>query len=76
MNKEMTVTFSLTEEQQEKLLELHQEYTNYTFADGRQPFKNVTIEKMFATIMTIGSSHTINNHFDAFAWELSKKNSG
>jgi len=74
MEKEViTAEFRLTEEQQEKLIELHQLYINCTFEDGSQPFKNKTIQDTFKLAMEIGSFHTINNHFKAFAWHFRKR---
>lgn len=61
--KEISVKFRISEQQEEALLELlpyWRQYKNET--DGSTPFAEMTIEKLFEPIMTVGSTHTIWKH--------------
>ena len=59
---EFSVTFQLTNEQIGRIHKLIPGWKEYVDEDGKKPFADYTLEKVFQTIMQIGSTHTINDH--------------
>jgi len=60
--KQITVTFDLTEEMEAALLELLPKWQQHEGEDGSKYFADMKPEKLFETIMQIGSWHTIWRH--------------
>lgn len=60
--KQITVEFDLKEDMEVALLELLPCWNNYTGKEGDKPFADWTIEKLFETLMQMGSFHTIWRH--------------
>lgn len=65
MLKEITVKFHINDEQMDRLEKIRQKWMVIPGRDDDYPFRNYTIEKMFQTVMEIGSMHTINRHLSA-----------
>lgn len=63
--KTIKVKLDIDERQEAALLELLPYWQQYTSKeDGSKPFEHYTIEKLFETIMQIGSLHTIWNKIE------------
>lgn len=63
--KTIEVKLDIDERQEAALLELLPYWQQYTSKeDGSKPFEHYTIEKLFETIMQIGSLHTIWNKIE------------
>lgn len=58
MLKEITIKLDVNEKQEEALRELLPHWQQYE-NEGKKPFADYTVEKLFETLMEIGSLHTI-----------------
>lgn len=65
---EMTVTFTLYEDEIKRLERLLAFWQQYESPDGTYPFKDWDIEKLFQTLMETGSRHTINQKIKEDEW--------
>ncbi len=58
--RKIPVEIMLYADQEERLKALLPYWQNYVSKEGKRPFKNMTIDDLFQTIIEIGSYHMVN----------------
>lgn len=64
----VSVEFVLSSDEEERLKNLLPFWRNYVDEEGKRPFKDMTVDELFQTVMTVGGGYVINMQIEAEEW--------
>ena len=64
----VSVELVLDSDQEERLKNLLPFWHNYVDEEGKRPFKDMTVDELFRTVMTVGGGYVINMQIEAEEW--------
>lgn len=64
----VSVELVLSSDQEERLKNLLPFWHNYVDEEGKRPFKDMTVDELFRTVMTVGGGYVINMQIEAEEW--------
>lgn len=64
----VSVKFVLSSDEEERLKNLLPFWHNYVNEEGKRPFKDMTVDELFQTVMIVEGGHVINMQIEAEEW--------